>query len=369
MKKRELATHIGVTERSISGYESGTQEPEPGTLARIAKTLRFPEAFFFGDDPEVPTPDVASFRSLSKMTAGLRDSALGAGAIALLLNDWIEKRFDLPEPDLPDLGSERAALIDFDMLDKQESSSSARAPEAAAEILRAHWGLGEQPVKNMIALLESKGVRVYSLAIDAKEVDAFSMWSGGRPFMFLNTFKSAERCRFDAAHELGHLVMHQHAHPQGPDLEREANAFASAFLMPRASVLAMAPRSITIKSLIKYKKLWSVSVAALNYRLHSLGLSTEWAYRTLCIQIAQEGYRTEEPESIAHERSVILEKIFSALRDDGVGKVGVARELAISPEEINELTFGLMLNVLKGQRTSRSDSGGTSGAHLRLVKG
>ncbi|WKA35466.1 helix-turn-helix transcriptional regulator [Pseudomonas aeruginosa] len=46
MKKRELATHIGVTERSVSGYESGTQEPEPGTLAKIAKTLRFPEAFF-----------------------------------------------------------------------------------------------------------------------------------------------------------------------------------------------------------------------------------------------------------------------------------------------------------------------------------
>lgn len=369
MKKRELATHIGVTERSVSGYESGTQEPEPGTLAKIAKTLRFPEAFFFGDDPEVPTPDVASFRSLSKMTAGLRDSALGAGAIALLLNDWIEQRFDLPEPDLPDLGSERAALTNFEALDKLELSSSAQAPEAAAEMLRAHWGLGEQPVKNMIALLESKGVRVYSLAIDAKEVDAFSMWSGGRPFMFLNTFKSAERCRFDAAHELGHLVMHQHAHPQGPDLEREANAFASAFLMPRASVLAMAPRSITIKSLIKYKKLWSVSVAALNYRLHSLGLSTEWAYRTLCIQIAQEGYRTEEPESIAHERSVILEKIFAALRADGVGKAGVAGELAISPEEINELTFGLMLNVLKGQSATPSDSGGKSGAHLRLVKG
>ena len=369
MKKRELATHIGVTERSVSGYESGTQEPEPGTLAKIAKTLRFPEAFFFGDDPEVPTPDVASFRSLSKMTAGLRDSALGAGAIALLLNDWIEQRFDLPEPDLPDLGSERAALTNFEALDKLALSRSAQAPEAAAEMLRAHWGLGEQPVRNMIALLESKGVRVYSLAIDAKEVDAFSMWSGGRPFMFLNTFKSAERCRFDAAHELGHLVMHQHAHPQGPDLEREANAFASAFLMPRASVLAMAPRSITIKSLIKYKKLWSVSVAALNYRLHSLGLSMEWAYRTLCIQIAQEGYRTEEPESIAHERSVILEKIFAALRADGVGKAGVAGELAISPEEINELTFGLMLNVLKGQSANPSDSGGKSGAHLRLVKG
>ncbi|MBN0473765.1 XRE family transcriptional regulator, partial [Pseudomonas aeruginosa] len=73
--------------------------------------------------------------------------------------------------------------------------------------------------------------------------------------------------------------------------------------------------------------------------------------------------------SIAHERSVILEKIFAALRADGVGKAGVAGELAISPEEINELTFGLMLNVLKAQSANPSDSGGKSGAHLRLVKG
>ncbi len=81
--------------------------------------------------------------------------------------------------------------------------ASAQDSEAAAEMLRAHWGIGELPVKNMIALLESRGIRVYSLAIDAKEVDAFSMWKGGRPFVFLNTFKSAEHCRFDAAREIG----------------------------------------------------------------------------------------------------------------------------------------------------------------------
>ncbi|WP_041167341.1 MULTISPECIES: ImmA/IrrE family metallo-endopeptidase [Pseudomonas] len=364
MKKRELASRIGVTERSVSSYESGTQEPEAATLTRIAQALGFPEAFFFGDDPEIPTPDVASFRSLSKMSAGLRDSALGAGAIALLLNEWLESRFDLPPIDVPDLGSERGAQVSVDGVMEPDQT-----PEVTAEMLRAHWQLGEQPIKNLILLLESKGVRVYSLAIDAKEVDAFSMWSGGRPFMFLNTYKSAERCRFDAAHELGHLVMHQHAHPQGPDLEREANAFASAFLMPRASVLASAPRSITLNSLIKFKRVWAVSVAALNYRLHSLGLSSDWTYRTLCIQIAQEGYRTNEPQPMQHERSVVLEKIFAALRAEGLSKSAVAAQLAIPPEEINELTFGLMLNVLKGQGGDADISRPTSPAHLRLVKG
>lgn len=375
MKKRELANKVGVTERSVSSYENGTQVPESCTLQRIAETLNFPETFFFGDDPEVPTPDIASFRSLSKMTASQRDSALGAGAIALLLNDWIESRFDLPKPDVPDLGSERnhssAGKIDVESQETEEypAVQATQAPEAAAEMLRVHWGLGNNSVKNLIALLESKGIRVYSLAIDAREVDAFSMWSGGRPFMFLNTFKSAERCRFDAAHELGHLVLHQHGHPQGTDVEREANAFASAFLMPRASVLARAPRSATIQSLIKFKKYWSVSVAALNYRLHSLGLISDWTYRTLCIQIAQEGFRTSEPEAIAHEKSLILAKVFSALREEGLSKNNVADQLAIPTTEINELTFGLMLNVLKGGLAEDSIKEKKPSPSIRLVKG
>lgn len=374
MKKRELAERIGLTEKSVSNYEAGFQEPEATTLGKIAEALRFPEAFFFGDDPELPTPDVASFRSLSKMTASQRDSALGAGAVALLLNDWIESRFQLPSPDVPDLGREGGgALVGEGDGTSQEpesypSRASAQDPEAAAGMLRAHWGIGEQPIKNMIALLESKGVRVYSLAIDAKEVDAFSMWKGGRPFVFLNTFKSAEHCRFDAAHELGHLVMHQHAQPQGPDLEREANAFASAFLMPKSSVLANAPRAATLPSLVRHKKHWLVSVAALNYRMHALGLTSDWTYRTLCIQIAQVGYRTHEPDSINHEKSLILDKVFTALRNDGLTKADVARQLSIPAEEINELTFGLMLNALKGGR--RGDAAPrASRASLRLVKG
>lgn len=373
MKKRELAKRIGVSERSVVAYETGDQVPESLTLGKIAHELGFPEAFFFGDDPELPTPDVASFRSLSKMTAAQRDTALGAGAIALLLNEWIESRFELPPPDLPDLGRESSTLHASsggsmsDVDNEYPTRGSAQQPEAAADMLRTQWGLGEQPILNLIKLLESKGVRIYSLAINAKEVDAFSMWKGGVPFMFLNTTKSAEHCRFDAAHELGHLVLHQHAQPQGPDLEREANAFASSFLMPRSSVLAMAPRAPSLPSLIKHKKYWGVSVAALSFRLHSLGLTSEWTNRTLCIQIAQEGFRTNEPEPLPHEKSVVLEKIFAALREDGLTKADVAGQLAITSQEINELTFGLMLNVLKGGMRQNPKDQHKSKTRLRLV--
>jgi Zn-dependent peptidase ImmA (M78 family)/DNA-binding XRE family transcriptional regulator len=354
VKKKVLAQLIGVSEKSVTSYEKGTQEPERETLSRIANALNFPAGFFLADDIDELTPNIASFRALTKMTASQRDIALSSGSIALLLNEWIEQRFDLPDIDLPDLG--------------RESTDNQQRPEAAANELRSHWGIGELSIKNMIYLLESKGIRVFSLAIDAKEVDAYSMWYGGKPFVFLNTLKSAEHCRFDAAHELGHLVLHRHGEPQGQEIEREANAFASAFLMPRRSVLANAPKFPTLPNLIAYKKYWTVSVAALNYRLHTLGLTSDWVYRTLCIQISDAGYRTKEPEGAPHETSQVLNKVFTALRKEGIGKNNVAQELMLDPTEIEQLTFGLMLASQSQSEQCIPASKPSSRSHLRLVK-
>jgi len=325
----KLAVAVGVDPRSISGYEKGEFGPDDDRLSRLAKVLRFPAQFFFGDDLDEPTPDIASFRALSKMTAGQRDSALGAGAIALMLNDWIEARFELPTPDLPDLSREGS-------------------PEAAAESLRRQWGIGELPIKNVIHLLESKGVRVFSLSLDAAEVDAFSMWRQRTPFVFLNTKKSAEHSRFDGAHELGHLVLHRHGSPQGREAEQEANAFASAFLMPRASILANAPRLASVDHLARLKKQWIVSVAALAYRLHMVGVLSDWHYQSIYVELSSRGYRKKEPNEAPRESSQLLPKVFAALRDESVTKTDIAEELHVAPEELEQLVFGLTLTGLSG---------------------
>lgn len=373
LTKRTLAGRVGVSERSISAYESGATQPEQETVTRIAHELRFPEPFFFADDVDVLTPDVASFRALTKMTAGQRDMALSSGSIALMLNDWMEERFSLPKPNVPDVGrlAPSGAAVARHSIESSEGDAfpaqgDEHDPEACSEAVREHWGLGELPIKNMITILEAHGIRVYSLAIDAREVDAFSMWYDDKPFVFLNTNKTAERCRFDAAHELGHLVMHRHGAPHGQEAEREANAFASAFLMPRRSVLANAPRNATLPSLIAHKKYWTVSAAALNYRLHALELTSAWTYRTLCIQLSEIG-RNHEPEGAPFESSQVLSKVFAALRDEGVSKFDVAKAINVTPEEIDELTFGLMINALQGGKSYNGTSQ-PSRAELRLVK-
>ena len=346
-----LAEALDVDLRSITGYEKGEFEPVSANLKKIAEFLRFPIAFFeLEDELQLIDKDAASFRSLSKMSASQRDVALYSGALTVTLNRALELRFELPSANLPD-------LRDAD-------------PEVAAAELRRYWDMGEQPIKNAIHLLEAQGVRVYSLAIDAAEVDAFSMWREQIPYVFLNTLKSAERARFDAMHELGHLVLHRHGSPDGgQEIERAANDFASAFLMPRSSVLAYVPKFISLDALVKLKKIWGVSVAALAFRLQRLGVLTEWQYRDLAIQINKRGYRKHEPESMPRETSQILAKAFASLRSEGVSKSNIATELRVDEKDIDEMVFGLILNSVGGNNQHVTDTATTQKPHLTLVKG
>jgi Zn-dependent peptidase ImmA (M78 family)/DNA-binding XRE family transcriptional regulator len=329
LKKTELAQAVGLTVKSIMNYEGG-EIPSPDTLSRLCRVLEFPEQFFYGEDIEDIDPSAVSFRSMARMTAAKRDEALGQGSICVHLNEWFSKRFAMPPGAVPNI--------------------SLATPEAAAAIVRTEWGLGVQPVSNMIHLLESKGVRIFSLSVKAREVDAFSMWQAETPFVMMNVQKSSEHSRFDVAHELGHLVLHRNGAPTGKEAESEANRFASAFLMPDADVLAYTRPNPGIASLIQWKKRWGVSLASLNYRMHQLGMTTEYHYRNLCIEISKIGGRTSEINGIPRERSLLLEKILRLLADDGVSRSQIAADLAINSTELDAMMFGLTLTAIPGSR-------------------
>lgn len=345
LTKKELAARIGVEARTVSGYEKAQYEPSDDVVGRIAAALSFPKEFFFGDDLDIPHQSGVSFRSLTRMTSRQRDAAIAAGAIGYLLCDWVEAEFDLPEVDLPDLRE--------------------NTPETAAMSLRQLWGLGERPIKNVIHLLESKGVRVFSLAEHAAEVDAYSVWRGKRPCIFLNTGKSSERRRFDACHELGHLLLHRHAGPGGIDAEKEANAFASALLMPAASLKSIG-RITTVDGLVGIKQKWIVSVAALAYRLHDLRLMSDWNYHMICVEISSRNYRRVEPLAAKFEASQVWQKVFAELRREGKGLAFLSQELLVPSEELAKLVFGLV--AIAPSTQTKAAPASRSGDHLRLIK-
>ena len=328
LTKAKLASVIDVSARMVTAYERGEKQPSPPTLERIAAHLHFPLEFFLGDHLDEPPIDGTSFRALSTMTARARDQAQGAGTLTLALADWIDDRFDLPDPAVPQ----------YEGVD----------PEIAAATVRSEWGLGERPVKNMLHTLEAHGIKVFSLPEEFASIDAFSFWRDARPYVFLNTRKSVEHSRMDGAHELGHLVLHWRGTAHGRDAERDAAHFGSAFLMPKGSVLSEAPVAGTLPQLIQAKRKWSVSLAALAYRMHQVNMLTDWQYRTLFTQMSQKGYRKNEPQGIKPEQSQILTKVFQALKEEGVSRADVARELCIPREDLNEMILGLMLTSVPG---------------------
>lgn len=318
-----LAELCGLTAVTISRLEKGLNEPEPESLQKLAAALDYPIDFFAGDDVEEISTEAISFRSLKKMSAKEREAAIAAGGLGLLVSDWVEKEFTLPSVDFP-------VLVHED-------------PEQAAVDLRQAWQLGERPVTNMIKLLESKGVRVFSLSEATKNVDAYSFWRDEIPFIFLNNFKTPEHSIFDCSHELGHLFLHRH---QGPKHERgaeyEANKFASAFLMPRNDVLAHLPRFVTVDDIITKKVRWRVSAMALAYRLRDIDLLSDWQYRSACIELSHRGYRSDEPIGVERETSVLWKRVLSDLWSERLTKTDIADAVGIPVDELESLLFGII---------------------------
>lgn len=335
LSKADLAEMMEVTPRTITNYLKGRSEPDLKTLGRI---LKFSPDFFKRDDLPVISEHAVSFRSYARMPAKYKKMALSYGVTAFILDDWINKEFELKTANLPDLSS--------------------LPPETAAQTLRSEWGLGNKPIPNLIALLESKGIRIFSISVKAKEIDAFCVWNNSTPFIFLNNQKSAERSRFDAAHELGHLIRdtpsmkHDSSfnvnNNDGEDIrqiEKDANTFAAAFLMPEQALRQYQITQISIEQLLNLKAIFGVSITALASRMYSLNMITEWVYnRVLWPQFAKLKYRTNEPRPMKKETSKVWEKLLLLLEEDNISIKDIANQLNIHENDISDLIFKLTKN-------------------------
>ena len=294
----------------------------------------------------------ASFRALYSMKAQDRDSVLASGLLAVQVAEALASRYRLPPCDIPDFGVDGGRLP---------------TPAAAAEMVRSSWQLGTGPIDNMVHLLESKGVRVFWLARDLHEVDAFSFWRGGVPYVVLNTMKSGERGRFDAAHELGHLVLHRNGDAVGRKAEKEAHAFAASFLLPAERFKKDCPSAPIFKYLLALKPKWKVSMAAMVKRGQDLKLFTEWQTKSAWIEMSKRGMRRKEPGELRHEESLVFEQIARRMAKNRQTLGELAAELHIPSSDFWELIP--LARALQEPPKAEPRSGGRKrGTHLRLVR-
>jgi Zn-dependent peptidase ImmA (M78 family)/transcriptional regulator with XRE-family HTH domain len=326
LSKADLAVRIGKTPSAISQFESGRLRPDGATLSELCLALDVPAGFFLIESrTSGMAVDQCHFRSLRSASQRDRRCLLARGSLLCELTSELEEIFDLPKEVLPRLDREISSDIDI---------------EVTAGEIRRHWGLGLGPIPNVVWLLENKGVIVSYIPSDCQQVDAFSGWSRARevtrPFVFLTSIKGAVcRSRFDACHELGHLVMHADAQPGNPELERQANHFASSFLLPRESFAREAPTWLNWDLIWELKRRWRVSARSILFRSHKLGLLSEASYRRGFIHLNQT-CGNNEPFEPDWETPVVLTNAVRALLDDGELD-GIASSIGLYPRQVMDL--------------------------------
>lgn len=323
MTKSDLARALGLTPRSISRYES---DGAPVSAApRLADVLHFPAEFFSVPPTAQIDTDGVNFRAARRAGARQRSAAVAAGVVGIEIDQWISARFTLPAVTVPQRLEEDPAL--------------------AARVLRANWSLGSQPLPNAVQLVESHGVRVYTLPPVAEEVDAFSCWHRDIPYIFLSRRRSPERMRFDVAHELGHLVMHSTCSGDEANQERQADQFASEFLMPRDALPSQIRRNPSTAEILDVRSTLKVSAMALTRAVHAADRMSDWHYRQLSIDLSGRGYRSDEPGGMpVHEMSRVFPQVLGA-----VNARDIAHDLHLPLDEVRVLTFGVELHAAQAE--------------------
>lgn len=349
---QDIADVIGKTRQFVSQLETGKARPvaHDPVIELLADALKVKPKFFFRASTPQIAEEQAHFRKLATTKASTRHTVLARGSIFDQVVEYIDKRVKLPSVDFPDYsGAETAEDI-----------------ELAAERLRIHWGLGFGPIAHMVRVVERAGAVVAFFREASTEVDALSITSR-RPVIVRNDAKrSPFRQRFDIAHELGHLVLHE-GHVTGDrKTESEANRFASAFLLPRSTFLKVFPKRgarLDWGGIRDLKLTFMVSKAAVLYRAKALGLIDDAQYRGAVITLKNRGEAIEEAEdSLApKEEGEIVALALQILKSGhGIGFSELASALDLRTEFLSKI-----VSVPAAEATITAAEGGEKEAPIR----
>ncbi len=292
LSMRALADRLTpkVSAQAISKYESGKMLPSSAVLVGLGEALDVSLDFLMGGQVEV-LKDV-EFRKHSRTTAQERAKA-EAIVIEQLENYFvIEDILELAPPEDP-----------FSTL-MTERVKTFEAVDQIAYKLRQKWELGIDPIPSMAGLLEDKGIKVIEADLP-EHFDGLACYvqrDGDRSnaeVVVVSSRTGVERKRFNLAHELAHRVILGTDNPEIRQ-ERAMDRFAGAFLVPGEHLVEEAGahrHGMTYHELMRLKRLYGVSAAAMLMRLGQVGILPQsvidYAFRSYA-----RTWRTREPNPI-----------------------------------------------------------------------
>ena len=287
----ELSQKVNVSKQTISQYETGVIENVPfEKILAISSELKFPYHYFIQKSNSSVRTGSTYFRSLMKTSKKYRTAQIVKMEHLAEIYAFLNEYLDFPQLTLPDW------------------IGSIQSPVEAAYALRKFWNLGDKPIENIIRTVEQNGILVTTFATDVDDIDAFSQFvelDDTKIYLIaLSSNKdSAARINFDIAHELGHIVLHEWSEDEEAisreafkKKEKDANEFAAAFLLPEsefAKEVLLDPQNLNYY--VHLKRKWKVSIAAMLYRVCSLGIITQNQYQYMMRIMQNKGWRKSEP--------------------------------------------------------------------------
>ncbi len=324
LTQADLGERVAVSHQFIGYLETGIKQPVDMLIEALGDACGFRPSFFSGPDLHEFRDEECHFRRRQTTPISVRTRVLAHGTLFGQLVDFLDENLSLPRMQIP----ERRVTCREEIERSAERCRSEWRPNSAA------------PVKSMTRVLENAGVVVTRFEGAAEKIDAFSR-PGHRSIVVLNTDKdSPSRSRFDMAHECGHLVMHGGLETGQAELEKEADCFASALLLPRAGFVREFPRSPRPDwdGLFRLKARWGVSIAAIVRRAYDLRLMDAMSYQRAYKYISNQGWRKGEPGEPEPEIPEMIPLAFKALDEQGITFGALAEAFGWSFETMSRVT-------------------------------
>jgi len=298
LTQSKLAQEVSGSTALISLCEAGkNKRPSHDFVEACGVVLGFEPAFFYAPLEDVFQVDECNFRHRGTTPERMKVQIRAHGTLIGLVIQTLRSRRLFPPINVP-----------------RVAASSSEQIELAAEHCRQHWSLGlDGPVPQLKTVLEEAGVIVIDHVVKSNKVDTFSRYSAGMAVIFPNEqMQSSSVSNFNIAHELGHMVMHRGIRTGKIETEREADAFAGAFLMPGGAFgREFQALPFSWGHVFRLKKRWSASAAAIVKRAYDLNVLGVLAYRAALKHISRKGWNKREPHESRPQQSGAFEKVLN----------------------------------------------------------
>ncbi|OGT54763.1 MAG: hypothetical protein A3E01_18795 [Gammaproteobacteria bacterium RIFCSPHIGHO2_12_FULL_63_22] len=329
----EFAARVGVTPTTVSRWRNRAQLPSGEQLSKAASELRVSAQWL--------TRPVSQALAKPYFRGSIAPMKFDRAMLGIRV-EWLaevagqlEAYVDYPPVNVPRFGFAKASEIsDADI-------------ETAAQACREAWGLKDGPIADVVLVLENAGVIVAREETGLARIEGLSTWNqDGRPFVLLCADKAnGFRSRFDAAHELGHLVLHRNISAPADAathklMEHQAHRFAGAFLLPAKSFCAEVSLPVSLQGLLLLKRRWGVSVAAMIMRLVAVGMVGDADYlRLIKLRSAKWGNKQEpKDDELSPEMPRLLRRTAELLFANGVlSQAALPEVIGISLADLESL--------------------------------